>query len=44
MQGIGPKLDWARMLGFEQVAADRDTVRNAGKLGAKIGNKTGTKG
>jgi hypothetical protein len=48
MQGIGSTLDWSRMLGFEQIAANRDTVRGAGKLGAmvggKIGNKAGTKG
>jgi hypothetical protein len=48
MQGIGSTLDWSRMLGFEQIAADRDTVRGAGNLGAKvggkIGNKAGTKG
>jgi hypothetical protein len=35
-QGISSKLDWSRMLGFEQVAAER-TV-NA-KLGSKVGGK-----
>ena len=40
MQGIGSKLDWSRMLGFEQVADRRTT--NA-KLGAKVGGKVGSK-
>jgi hypothetical protein len=48
MQGIGSKIDWSRMLGFEQIADQRSTVRNATKLsakiGGKIGNKAGTKG
>lgn len=40
MQGIGSKLDWTRMLGFEQIADQRS---NAVKLGAKVGNKVGNK-
>ena len=44
MQGIESKLNWSRMLGFEQIAADRGAVRNAGAPGDKIGNKAGTKG
>ena len=36
------KLDWTRLLGFEQVAKDRETVgkRIGGKVGAKAGTKT----
>lgn len=41
MQGISAKLDWKRMLGFEQV--DRLSARNAGRMGAKVGGKVGGK-
>ena len=44
MQQLGSKLDWSRMLGFEQVTAQRLPVRHTGKLGAKIGSKEGVKG
>ena len=44
MQQLGSKLDWSRMLGFEQVADQRLTVRHTGRLGAKIGSKEGVKG
>ena len=43
MQQLGSKLDWSRMLGFEQVTDQRSTARHSGKLGAKIGNKPGLK-
>ena len=40
---VGPgKLDWSKLLGFEQVAAHRD-VAQAGQLG-KIGDKFGKVG
>ena len=39
-QGISGKLDWNRMLGFEQVADDRAELRAAGaKVGSKVGGK-----
>ena len=40
------KLDWTRLLGFEQVAKDRGTTgsRLGGKVGSKIGAKAGVKG
>ena len=40
-QGISSKLDWSRMLGFEQVAADRAP---ADKIGSKAGMKPTTIG
>jgi hypothetical protein len=46
--GIGSKLNWSRMLGFEQVDDQRPTMRKTpkigGKIGEKIGPKSGTKG
>ena len=44
MQGIGSKLNWSRMLGFEQVTDQRSTRREGARLGAKIGGKGGLKG
>ena len=41
---MGSKLDWSRMLGFEQVTENRSAKREAAKLGAKIGTKPGLKG
>jgi len=41
MQGISAKLDWGRMLGFEQM--DRAAVQATCKTGAKVGDKVGVK-
>ena len=41
MQKLSSKLDWNRMLGFEQVAGDRSKARI--KLDAKVGLKVGVK-
>lgn len=41
------KLDWTRLLGFDQVIDRRDLVRDArltGKVGEKVGEKIGDKG
>lgn len=43
MQGISAKLDWTRMLGFEQIAADRSALAKSEKLDAKVGAKVGAK-
>lgn len=47
MQGVTSKLDWSRMLGFEQIADDRAAgkldPRNAAKVGGKPGIKSGIK-
>lgn len=41
---ISSKLDWNRMLGFEQVAANRVAAQEeSAKLGAKVGVKLGVK-
>jgi hypothetical protein len=42
---LAERLDWNRMLGFEQVADDREALRAAGsaRLGAKVGDKPGVK-
>ncbi len=44
----GSKLDWSRMLGFEQIVDRRSTARKtitlSAKVGGKIGNKAGVKG
>jgi len=40
------RLDWQRLLGFEQIAERRDGVRSgriAGKVGGKVGDKGGKK-
>ena len=37
---ISAKLDWNRMLGFEQIVADRSAL-DEGKLGKKVGGKAG---
>lgn len=39
------KLDWNRLLGFDQIAEHRGAIRDeaVGKLGSKVGNKVGTK-
>jgi hypothetical protein len=42
MDKISAKLDWNRMLGFEQVAEDRAALRD-GRVGAKVGGKVGVK-
>ena len=43
MKSVADKLDWNRMMGFEQIAADRALLRAADKLGAKVGEKVGVK-
>lgn len=43
MNKISSKLDWNRMLGFEQVADTRAALEQDGKLGAKVGGKAGLK-
>ena len=43
MKRVAEKLDWNRMMGFEQITADRALLRAPGKLGAKIGVKVGVK-
>ena len=46
MNKISSKLDWTRMLGFEQIASDRAALNGGslgGKTGAKIGGKVGGK-
>lgn len=40
---MGSKLDWSRMLGFEQVTDRRSGKREGARLGAKIGSKQGLK-
>jgi hypothetical protein len=46
---IATKLDWNRMLGFEQVPEAREDIRSeaggplSAKVGQKVGVKTGTK-
>ena len=42
---LSSKLDWNNLLGFEQVAGDRDAIRREinGRLGAKVGTKVGVK-
>jgi hypothetical protein len=37
------KLDWTRLLGFDQVLDRRDLVRGAARLSGKIGDKGGLK-
>ena len=41
MDKISSKLDWNRMLGFEQVANTRLPAGDSAKLGAKVGDKGG---
>ena len=44
MQKISSKLDWTRMLGFEQIAEDRSTIQDRDcKIAAKVGGKMGVK-
>ena len=44
MHKLSSKLDWTRMLGFDQVASNRLAVKtNGGKLDAKVGGKIGGK-
>ena len=44
MNKLASKLDWTRMLGFEQVADARSALAETnGKLGAKVGGKIGDK-
>ena len=42
---VSEKLDWKRMLGFEQITEVRELLRHEtpGGLGAKVGTKTGSK-
>ena len=40
---MGSKLDWSRMLGFEQIVDRRSTARQASSLSAKVGGKVGNK-
>ena len=42
---VSKKLDWNRLLGFEQVAGERSAIggRIGGKVGEKVGEKVGTK-
>ncbi len=45
--GNGSRLDWSRMLGFEQITDRRGAAHQrttlAAKVGGKIGNKEGLK-
>lgn len=43
MKSVSAKLDWNRMLGFEQIAAQRSLLRTSDKLGVKVGVKVGVK-
>jgi hypothetical protein len=43
VQKLSSKLDWTRMLGFEQIAETRDAVQEGAKLDAKVGLKVGVK-
>lgn len=50
MNKTSSKLDWNRLLGFEQVASERAELRYGkvaskvgGKVGGKVGVKTGSK-
>ena len=44
MHKLSSKLDWNRMLGFDQIADDRSKVSKLdAKVGAKIGGKPGLK-
>ena len=42
---VSAKLDWNRMLGFEQITEERDSIRDesARALGPKVGHKVGEK-
>ncbi len=42
---LSAQLDWNNLLGFEQIAGERDAIRReiSGRLGAKVGNKVGEK-
>jgi len=45
MRPLSSQLDWNKLLGFEQIAGDRDAIRReiSGRLGAKVGEKVGVK-
>ena len=43
MNKIASKLDWTRMLGFEQIADTRATAKVGNKVGVKVGVKLGVK-
>lgn len=44
MNKLSSKLDWNRMLGFQQIASDRSKIGKLdAKVGAKIGGKPGLK-
>ena len=46
---VSTKLDWNRMLGFEQITEERDSIRDEAaralspKVGRKVGGKAGLK-
>jgi hypothetical protein len=46
---VSRKLDWDRMLGFEQITEERDSIRDEAtrtlspKVGRKVGGKAGLK-
>jgi hypothetical protein len=40
---MSSKLDWTRMLGFEQIADTRNADKANARLDAKVGNKVGGK-
>lgn len=41
--GNGSKLEWSRMLGFEQITDRREAAGHAATVGAKVGGKIGSK-
>ena len=44
MTKISSKLDWTRMLGFEQIAGNRSAAQDrTAPIDAKIGHKIGSK-
>jgi len=44
MTKLSSKLDWNRMLGFQQITSDRSKIGKLdAKVGAKIGGKPGLK-
>ncbi|HVF83822.1 MAG TPA: hypothetical protein VM913_06600 [Sphingomicrobium sp.] len=48
-ENVSAKLDWNRLLGFDQIVEHRPSIRNEttgkleAKVGAKVGNKLGVK-
>jgi hypothetical protein len=44
VKSVKVKLDWSRLLGFDQAADERETTAKFGtRLGSKIGGKPGVK-